>query len=1204
MLCTFYSFKGGVGRSMALANVAELLCRYGLKVLIIDFDLEAPGLERFFDSPQATYKPTDILNKRGLIDLLISYKKLYSLPRFDLKEDVAVDSSTHQTPPFPVEPLVNFITPIYEIGNDDGKLYIIPAGQRAGDEFTRYAERVRSFDWDNFYTEWNGEVFFEWFRQETEAFADVVLIDSRTGITEMGGICTHYLADIVVMFVAPNQQNLSGTLNIAKSLSNPELVKEGRKGRSLYLLPVPSRIENAEAESLDSFAIQFKQTLGNFVEPKLEFEENIFTDLKIPYIPYYAYQERVAVRESERESASDLIKAFEKLTLMLAKLAPENSRFHKFIFADKPSGYTNIFHAHSNKIPQNLPRSGAVKFVGRKREIEQLYQQLQQTEKVAIFAITGMGGIGKTELALQYAQYHWQQKTYLGGVCWLQAQDLSLGMQIVNFGRAQLQLNPPKDLDVPSQVAFCWRHWPTGDVLVVLDDVVDYQQIKPYLPPPEPRFKVLLTTRLQLGQSVNQLSIEVLGELAALELLSSLAGAERIQQQLEQAKALCRWLGYLPLAVELVGRYLARHLYLSLAQMQKRLEEEQLAALNVGKKDKDMTAAWGVKTAFDVSWKTLSDEAKQLGCLLGLFADAPIPWELVQQSLRDQNIEDLEEARDEGLCELHLLRPIAWQTYRLHPLIRQFFQAKLEEQPLAMASYLKQQFCQAMVVVAKQIPPVPTLELIESLISAMPHVMEVVKGLINYLERKEAYWPFIGLIRFWEAWEFYKKDSWFHGQSQLPTVVGLFENLLQYLLDVPSDNHDDAALFEFLELLFQNYIFQQYLYDIGYLERACQQLVNAQRRLEQLDKSSLKAKVLLSKMVAHAYYANPSQHAEDAIENMLLVKEMAEQAYPMASEESRAIWRWYQIWGLDHIRTLLSKLSSQHSERKARFQIPTVEELDAELANIIPEDLQQITTPPKQNSWSYVLRAASYWGHCGNQVTHQFECVLSTLFLADEIEEVETLYQQGINYYWLAIVLRAVNYCLSFPNQDRKYLTDFPPEMSKNFDWLSDWRPKDIRADQFERFPSVSQAVGDIAHQCRGIAVIQLWYYLYKAAREPSYYVLEQARKAVEVSRKLWKRTQELLAPGEQILQYYTWMSSLDMMLELVEKHNSGEQLPPQEYVEREVARKLEELEKEHNLEYEWAKSQALNQIRRFYSVISRLPRAEGLSGNDREVLS
>jgi len=42
---TFYSYKGGVGRSMALANVAALLARWGRRVLIIDWDLEAPGIE-------------------------------------------------------------------------------------------------------------------------------------------------------------------------------------------------------------------------------------------------------------------------------------------------------------------------------------------------------------------------------------------------------------------------------------------------------------------------------------------------------------------------------------------------------------------------------------------------------------------------------------------------------------------------------------------------------------------------------------------------------------------------------------------------------------------------------------------------------------------------------------------------------------------------------------------------------------------------------------------------------------------------------------------------------------------------------------------------------------------------------------------------------------------------------------------------------
>src|SRR5438132_14326392 len=44
---TFYSYKGGVGRTLALVNVAAELARSGRRVLIVDFDLEAPGLDTF-----------------------------------------------------------------------------------------------------------------------------------------------------------------------------------------------------------------------------------------------------------------------------------------------------------------------------------------------------------------------------------------------------------------------------------------------------------------------------------------------------------------------------------------------------------------------------------------------------------------------------------------------------------------------------------------------------------------------------------------------------------------------------------------------------------------------------------------------------------------------------------------------------------------------------------------------------------------------------------------------------------------------------------------------------------------------------------------------------------------------------------------------------------------------------------------------------
>ncbi|PYK27255.1 MAG: hypothetical protein DME59_05075 [Verrucomicrobia bacterium] len=74
MIVVFYSFKGGVGRSMAVANVGDLLARRGLKVLMIDFDMEAPGLEQYFPINQSEAR-----SHPGLLDLLLRYKQSVSL---------------------------------------------------------------------------------------------------------------------------------------------------------------------------------------------------------------------------------------------------------------------------------------------------------------------------------------------------------------------------------------------------------------------------------------------------------------------------------------------------------------------------------------------------------------------------------------------------------------------------------------------------------------------------------------------------------------------------------------------------------------------------------------------------------------------------------------------------------------------------------------------------------------------------------------------------------------------------------------------------------------------------------------------------------------------------------------------------------------------------------------------------------------------
>ncbi|MGB7275054.1 MAG: NB-ARC domain-containing protein, partial [Geitlerinemataceae cyanobacterium] len=127
----------------------------------------------------------------------------------------------------------------------------------------------------------------------------------------------------------------------------------------------------------------------------------------------------------------------------------------------------------------------------------------------------------------------------------------------MDFARTQLGLpEPPETLEtVPQQVEWVCRRWRGEPVLVVLDDVVDYKSVKPYVQKLDSRFRVLMTTRLQLGTAARRLELDVLTEAAALELLRVLVeDAERIDSQLEDAKKLCQWLGYLPLGLELVGR--------------------------------------------------------------------------------------------------------------------------------------------------------------------------------------------------------------------------------------------------------------------------------------------------------------------------------------------------------------------------------------------------------------------------------------------------------------------------------------------------------------------------------------------------------------------------------------------------------------------------------------------------------------------------
>lgn len=226
---TFYSFKGGVGRTMALVNVAVELALQGKRVVAVDFDLEAPGLDTFDLGRPAETTP-------GILDFVETY----------LETDRAPDAK-------------DFLFESPPLGENGGRLWVMPSGSH--DE--RYARRLSALDWQALYEHFDGYLLFEDLKaQWRDALeADYVLIDSRTGHTDVGGICTRQLPDAVVLLFFPNQQNLRGLTKVVRDI---RAEAKGPREKRIDLHYVVSNVPDLddEDEILQGITADFQKQLG------------------------------------------------------------------------------------------------------------------------------------------------------------------------------------------------------------------------------------------------------------------------------------------------------------------------------------------------------------------------------------------------------------------------------------------------------------------------------------------------------------------------------------------------------------------------------------------------------------------------------------------------------------------------------------------------------------------------------------------------------------------------------------------------------------------------------------------------------------------------------------------------------------------------------------------------------------------------------
>ena len=270
---TFYSYKGGVGRTLALVNIAYQLAQEGKRIVLVDFDLEAPGLHKF---PFCTKKI-----KKGLMDYIFDYVNKKSIP--DIKDY------------------------LYYPKKDVFKnLILLPAG--ACDE--EYRKNLVKLDWDIIYEHYYGFDFFENMKEDivkTCDTPDYVFIDSRTGITDTGYICTRQLPDIVVLLFSLNNQNRDGIekiYHIIKTFKHPEI-----PDKKINVIPVASPVpygeEALKRDCIEDFSKIFKEGEKIFVlpyHPRLAFTETLIFDTDMKY--------------------EDIGKRISELTIILKKLNP------------------------------------------------------------------------------------------------------------------------------------------------------------------------------------------------------------------------------------------------------------------------------------------------------------------------------------------------------------------------------------------------------------------------------------------------------------------------------------------------------------------------------------------------------------------------------------------------------------------------------------------------------------------------------------------------------------------------------------------------------------------------------------------------------------------------------------------------------------------------------------------------------------------
>jgi cellulose biosynthesis protein BcsQ len=317
LVISFYSYKGGGGCSTAVASVGTQLARLGKRVLLIDWDLESPGLESFFDRAAALSE--DPKARPGILDLL---------------ERVTAE--------MPLAWRNCLLTARFQ----GTLLDVISAGRRSSD----YQQRLQKLDWRSLYHDHEiGQHINRLLDEWREAY-DYVLIDSATGMNDMVDVCTILMPDVLVLMLTPNDENIDGVRRIydraihvraklpvvrAKLLAIPVSAKDlilenyamsfawrqryAQRFVDVFRQWLPAKPDDIKGTSLSGTNDPIRTEILRIPSTIPRDPSNVLDVLFVPFISAWSFDKRIPALGADSPAAgtSMLLAAYDRIALLL-----------------------------------------------------------------------------------------------------------------------------------------------------------------------------------------------------------------------------------------------------------------------------------------------------------------------------------------------------------------------------------------------------------------------------------------------------------------------------------------------------------------------------------------------------------------------------------------------------------------------------------------------------------------------------------------------------------------------------------------------------------------------------------------------------------------------------------------------------------------------------------------------------------------------